>query len=884
LRDRLLEALARLALERTHLVLGVALLASVLSGVVAATQLGIDSNQDHLVSESLDYQRRFLDFLETFGDREQLYLVVELEPDPVAARAVVAQVASELCAQPEHFARVTTGLDPAELEGRVLLLAPEADVAELAAHADELRELGQLDGFERLFASFRRQFSAEGSGSGDPDEDAEQAEVGFTFLRELLRELGQPGPHDVDALLDPLLPEVEVRAEDAELRVGDLLLVAAQPTRDYGELNPVEGPLRALRAALASALEAHPGVRAGVTGRPAISADEVHRTSRDTGFSALLALLGVAIAFGVFFRDVRRPLLAIAALLVGIALTAGFATVAVGTLNFLSSVFLIILIGLGIDYGVHLLARYQARRAAGDEPRVAVRGAVLEAGRGNLTAALSSALAFFSMLLTDFRGLSELGLIAGAGILLCCLATLLVLPALLVRFDAPTSRAHPLPGFPWLERMHTRPVRVLLVVLALAAVGAPALSRFHFEENLLELQASDEDSVRWERRLLESDGSTWITASRVQTLEQAYARQAAFAAIASSVVVRTEGPGDFLGPVIERRRARLERVAERLGGPPPEPAPADPDALEAELEALTEALSAAGEGALRRGGEAATFSEPLLDLADQADELAAGGLERDGLAGFQRAFFAELGRRVARLQALTRPAPWTLETLPAAIREHFVGKDGSLAVYVYPAQDVWQPEHMQRFLAATRAVDPQLTGSTVSVHEASRVLREAFQTSTVATLIAVLLTLLLDFRGRAALLAVVPLFLGALWLAESMGALGLSLNMANFFAVPILLGLGIDDGVHMVHRAQEAPGGTLAGHAAGTGVILSSLTTAIGFGSLMTSSHAGLASLGAVMALGAGVLLAAAVVVVPALVRLREPLAPDAGSDSDSGS
>lgn len=869
MRDRLLEALARLALERTHLVLGVALVASVLSGVVAATQLGIDSNQDHLVSERLEYQQRFLDFLETFGDREQLYVVVELEPDPAAARALVAQVAAELRGQPEHFARVTTGLDPAELEGRVLLLAPEAEVAELAAHADELGELGRLDGFVGLFALFRQQFQAPPAGDEDPG-TAAQAEVGLTFLASLLSELGQPGPHDVGALLDPLLPEVEVRAEDTELRVGDLLLLAAQPTRDYGELNPVEGPLGALRAALAKALEAHPGVRAGVTGRPAISADEVRRTSGDTVFSALLALLGVAIAFGVFFRDVRRPLLAIAALLVGIALTAGFATLAVGTLNFLSSVFLIILIGLGIDYGVHLLARYQARRAAGDDPRVAVRGAVLEAGRGNLTAAFSSALAFFSMLLTDFRGLSELGLIAGAGILLCCLTTLLVLPALLVRFDSAASRARPLPGFPWLERMHTRPVRVLLVVLVVAAVGAPALSRFRFEENLLELQASDEDSVRWERRLMESDGSTWITASRVRTLEEAYARQAAFAAIESSVVARSEGPGDFLGPAIERRRARLAELAERLGGPPPDPAPADPDALAAELEALTEALSAAGEGALRQGGEAATFAEPLLDLADRADELAAGGLDREGLAGFQRALFAELGRRVARLQALTRPAPWTLETLPDAIREHFVGKDGSLAVYVYPAQDVWQPEHMQRFLAATRAVDPQLTGSTVSVHEAGRVLREAFQTSTVATLIAVLLVLLLDFRGRAALLALVPLVLGALWLAESMGALGLSLNMANFFAVPILLGLGIDDGVHMVHRAREAPGGALAGHAAGTGVILSSLTTAIGFGSLMTSSHAGLASLGAVMALGAGVLLVAAVVVVPALVRLRE--------------
>ncbi|MEZ6185501.1 MAG: MMPL family transporter [Planctomycetota bacterium] len=867
MRDRLLEALAGLALRRPWWVLAAALLLTAVAGGLAATQLGLDSNQDHLVAEDLPYQERFLEFLETFGDRELLYVVVDAEGDLPAARATLAQVASDLRAHPELFDQVSTGLDPQALAGRALLLAPEAEVERLAAHADELGELAQGQGFVGLLELWTRFLGRPQAAEDDP----EQAQLAFDFLRGLLGALEDPAAHDPQALVEPLLPGFEVRREDTELRVGELLLLTAVPRRDYAELNPVEGPLNEARAALERALAAHPGVEGGVTGRPAISADEVRRTSEDTALSALLALAGVALVFGLFFKSVVRPALAIASLLVGIAATAGFATLAIGTLNFLSSVFLIILIGLGIDYAVHFLARYQALRAGGEPLEAALRLAVLESGRGNVTAALSSALAFYSMLLTDFRGLSELGLIAGTGILLCCLTTLLVLPALLVLCDRSSRAPRPLPTFARLERLHSRPQLVLVLVGLTCLLGAPALRWFRFEENLLALQADEEESVRWERRLMDAEASTWITASRVPTLEQALERQAAFAALDSSVVARVEGPGDYLGPRVEARREELAAIGSRLGPPPPVPGSLDPAALQDALLNLSDALSAAAEGALRLGGAAADYVEPLLELADRADALSSSELDAGALTPFQREFFSELRRRFARLGELTHPEPWTAETLPPAIREHFVGDDGSFAVYVYPTEDVWHPPAMERFLQATREVDPELTGSTVSVHEASFVLREAFEVSTLVTLTLVLLILGLDFRGRGALLALVPLVLGGLWLAEAMGALGLSLNMANFFCVPILLGLGIDDGVHIVHRAQEAPGAPLAGHAAGTGVVLSSLTTMIGFGSLMTSSHAGLASLGAVMALGAGVLLLAAVGVVPALIRLRTP-------------
>ena len=179
MRDRFLSALARLAVERNGLVLGVALALTLLSGGAAAWLLEIDSNQDHLVSADLEYQRRFLDFLETFGDRELLYVVVDAEHDLAGARAVVAEVSSALREQPELFPRVSAGLELAELADRALLLAPEAEVARLAEHATELGELGRLDGFVSLFELWTRQLGDAEQAGGS----AEEAQVGFAFLR-----------------------------------------------------------------------------------------------------------------------------------------------------------------------------------------------------------------------------------------------------------------------------------------------------------------------------------------------------------------------------------------------------------------------------------------------------------------------------------------------------------------------------------------------------------------------------------------------------------------------------------------------------------------------------------------------------------------------------
>ncbi|MGE0712030.1 MAG: MMPL family transporter, partial [Planctomycetota bacterium] len=358
MRRRLLDLLAALALRRSGAVLLVSFVLAAVAGALAATRLALDSNQDHLVSTELPFQRTYQDYVATFGDSEYLYLVIDGRGRDAAADAVAEAVTARLRAQPALFSGVHCGVG-AELGDGLLLLASEQDLAQLSQLLEGFPPLARARTTAGLVQALADQIRAQPATAAALSSDA--LAQGLGVLEALADQTEAPAPARERALLDRFLPEVDPAQQLTP--PGSLRIVSAIPTKDYAELDPIAGSLDAARAALRAALREHPGVEGGVTGRPAIASDEVRRTSRDTTYSALLALGGVSLLFGLFFRGVLRPLLAVLALLVGIAWTAGFATLALGRLNLLSSVFLIVLIGLGVDYAVHLLAHYQAALA-----------------------------------------------------------------------------------------------------------------------------------------------------------------------------------------------------------------------------------------------------------------------------------------------------------------------------------------------------------------------------------------------------------------------------------------------------------------------------------------------------------------------------------------
>ncbi|MEZ6194119.1 MAG: MMPL family transporter [Planctomycetota bacterium] len=862
MRDRLLGAAADLAWRRSGLVLAVALVLAGLGIALAATRLRLNANTDDLISPDRPYMQNYRRFIEECGDLEFIYLVVEHHDDPAAAKACIDDLAASLAARPElELPVVHARIEPDEQLALATHAMSDEEFTDLSLPAEAYGALWNGGGTGGLIQEARQGINRLlATGAFVSEARAKEIGAGALFLCQLLAAAGG------DEAAGKALGGLGTRPEPEYLvsSTGKLYFLKILPVKDYGTLAVIERPLAVIREVMADVRGRHPAVEIGLTGKPVLQADEMATTDRDMTRSTSVAIALVALLFMLVLGGVRRPLLAVATLLVGIAWTFGLTTVAIGQLNLLSVVFTLVLVGIGIDFGVHVVMRYrEARRSAA--PREALRTAVLTAGRGNVTGALTSSIAFLMAILTGFRGLEELGFIAGAGLLLCLVAMTIVLPALLAMTERRQSGLEP--GRPIAEEGRgpggrLAPLAALVLTLALA----PFAGRVAFDENILDLQAKGLDSVEWEHRIIEDSGAeTWFGVvarddleAVAETVERAR-REPAIASVRSALdLVRPDSP--------ERRaaRARLDSVFDvSLTEIPVAWAPIDLDGLGRSLMALARR---AREEAPDEAREMAGLARALVDLAARLE-----GEDRVAVGERLETRIAEVAAALSRMfEGMFLPLR---EVLPAAIRDLFASPTGRLLVTMHPRGNVWDDATMTSFVAAMRRVDPQVTGVPITHHESIRDMRGGFGRAALLALAAVVLLVALDFRRPLpALLALVPLFAGGIWLVGLMGLTGLHFNLANFFAVPILIGIGVDNGIHLVHRWRESRDeeGPLRLGATKRGVLLTSLTTAIGFGCLAFASHRGLQSLGFVMALGSLAILAASLLVLPALLaRLR---------------
>lgn len=864
------------------------LVLAAVGGWLGVAHLRIDTDQDKLVSSEADYFRRYkLEYLGNFPETEYAWVAIAVDGQPKKALAFAEDLVVRLRAVPGVvFAR--HAVDLAGLRDYPLHLLSDDELAAARARLlesrDELRQLVAARDLGDLLGGIVERTSELALEGGEGDEGDRAA---FAFLDGLLAdaERALAGEPPTGEGLSALVPGARASTvvpffdtdprDDPDGARASFLFVAVQLERDYATLAVIEGPLAGVREALAATRAAHPGVDAGLTGRPVLSADEMMSTNADMTLASSISFLGVAIIYMLAFRSVWRPLLVMGALFFGITWTYGFAALAVGSLNLLSLVFTIILIGLGGDFGIHVLARYLEFRSAGASPREASVEALVLTGPGNLTAACTSAAAFLSSLLVDFQGLAELGLIAGVGVLLCVLAMHTTLPAALILLEPASARVRAPVTYGFLARLEpwTRPLALgavaLTVVLALVGRG------LRFDTALLDLNDPTLESVRWERRLAkEAASSSWFAVFLVPDVDAARALTARLRA-RGEVFARVESVIDVLPP--PGREERLRELAqalepERFAAVPTRAldGEGDPARVAARLRELEGLLAPLLEKA-RAARAAPEEVDALAALTARAGRVAAA-LERRrpnaaGDAGL-RALSAWQVELLDGLKgfvgALLAPRPLGLAQVPDVIRERTVGKDGQLAVMAFPRDDLWDPAKLERFHDEITALDPQVTGVPIMVHRSIDAMRRGFVVALAYAVLIVLVLVGADLRSPAQVaLALLPVAIGMIWTAGAAVLFGLSLNLANFYAVPILVGIGVDNGVHLVHRWREAPGVNPATGPTGAAVSLTSGTTLIGFGSLVFAAHAGLASFGALLVIGTITELVASLLILP---------------------
>jgi len=544
-------------------------------------------------------------------------------------------------------------------------------------------------------------------------------------------------------------------------------------------------------------------------------------------------------------------------------------------LNILSIAFAVILIGLGIDFGIHYVARYLQLRKTIHRSDEALAETASGVGPGIVTGAVTTAIAFFMAGFTSFVGVAELGLIAGGGILLCCAGTIVVLPAMIHLMDAKRKNEilpAPLDIHGWMSPLFRRPLVVLTITLVGTVMVGSGVKRLQYDHNLLNLQPEGLESVECEQRLLaKSDKSVWFALSIAETRQELLERKAKF--LAKDSVEYVEEIVSFLPegheqkrPIIERIRGHLENLPER----PPE-IPVDPPADLGRALARAQMLLGSSTLDLQVRGRLEQIRDILRSLTAQQCYRC--------LREYQHGIAGDLLSRLYRLRATADPNPPVLEDLPKSLVTRFVGQDGRHLLRIYSKADIWDMAEMETFVKDVRSVDAHATGNPLQTYEASRQMKASYEKAALLALVAITVVLLLDFWSSRdgiwqmlfhtpayTLLAMVPLGLGMLQTFGLMGLLDIPLNPANMIVLPLILGIGIDDGVHVIHDFRRQRGPYRMSASTASAVLITSLTTMIGFGSLMIASHRGLQSLGRVLTIGVSCCLFTSLIMLPALL------------------
>jgi hopanoid biosynthesis associated RND transporter like protein HpnN len=877
---RLVSAVCRVP----RLVLAVSLLACVASLYVAATRLEYHTQRTDLISPQKDYQQRWKKYLAEFGDDDDIVVVVQGE-DRARMQQALDALAGRVAAQPQLFDRLFYKVNLQSLRDRALLFLP---VPEIESIRDNLRSMGLLLNLGQLGWRQLSLHSLLGEAQGriramSPGQELSASDEQFfgqlvAVTRSAATTLAEPTAYrnPWGSLMSRPPEQKDLLAQPQYFFSGDgtLAFLLARPVKEAGSFTAAQRSVGAMQDIVAQTRSEFPGIAFGLTGLPVLETDEMVAAEHDTKLASWLALGGVALLFFLVYRSVYYPLLTIVALLTGTIWAMGWTTVTVGHLNILSATFAVMLIGMG-DYGVLWVMRYEQARRLGFGVPEALKHTAIHVAVGNLTAAATLALAFFAAMLADFKAVAELGWIAGCGVLLCAFACFTLLPALLMVFDRrsqPISETIPITTQSgWRPLLAERPRWVIAAGALLTLVLAICAGVWNsYDHNLLHMQARDLDSVKWELTLIEhTAGASWHALSYTDTPEEARALKAKYEKlpeVSRVVEIASLVPGqqtqkiELMRDIQRRLRSLPERGAVIAHERP------DVDDVKYEIVAVVPRLETLAQGVpLLRD-----LQSNLLKLWAQLDRMdvkTAPGRLQD----FDQRLAGSLAEDLHQLRDVSRPAPIILADLPGDLRERFVGKNGKWLVQAFAKDCLWDFAPLEHFTKQIRTVDPEATGKTFGTVEGLKAMKSGLEWAGVYALIAIIVVLSLDFRRmRHVLIALTPLAMGVIISLGIMSLFRLPLNPANVIAFPLILGVGVDNGVHILHDwlLRRKEGRATLSYPIGRGVLVKALTTLIGFGTLMISSQRGLAGLGFILTLGVGCCMVTALVFLPAVLRL----------------
>jgi len=890
---RAMTGLTAITLRYPVAIVVLALVLSGAAGVYSWQHLGYKTSRHDLVNPNNEYGRLWNDYIKEFGEEDDAVVVVEGESRAQVV-PVLQELATALGSDNKYFHAVLHGVNLEKVRSKGLHYLPPEELLGVEKFLDEAGAVVHGEQWARLSVGnmvqgMTMRLEHEGEAAKLPQTGGPGSALTVSGEQQLVRlseslhaSLGKSGTYQSPwpempssfATLSELNSDYLLTKEG---RLGFVLL-RLSGHEDDGFARGAEA-VKALRALLAKLQLKHPEVKLGLTGIPVMEFDEMATSQSSMTWASIISLAGVAALFIAGFGGVRHALLANLVLLVGMAWTFGYITFAVGHLNILSVSFAATLIGIGIDYGIHFVSRYVKLRDQMRSPHEALLKTMNGVGPAIATGAITTAISFFAAGLTNFTGVAELGIIAGGGILLCAVAELFVLPACIqlvdrsgIGFKMPT----PLPIHLWIAPLMAKPRKLLFVTTVFTLVLGAGVSKLWYDHNLLNMQADGLESVELEKKLLsECSQSMWFAVSMADSREELLARKEQLLKLNS--VERTEEIVSLLPVDHEKKRPIIERIQTKLAKLPERPPliPVErPEELGQTLAFAQQAL------ADRRLLAPARKLEQIRDTLRRLPAPDCSSL----LSQFQQQMAGDLLSRLHALRSMADPEPPKLADLPESLVHRFVGSNNRHLLKIYGRGDIWNMDALATFVRDVRSVDPKATGNPLQAYEASLEMKGSYEHSALLALAVILAVLWFNFRSVPyALLAALPLAVGVFQTFGILGILNLPLNPANMIALPLMLGIGVDYGVHIVHDYLDQKGPYRMSPSTAVAVLVDSLTTVVGFGALMIASHQGLQSLGRVLTIGVSCCLFTSMIMLPALLtwmtRHRPEVDEEAGSD-----
>ncbi len=875
---RLLAGWVRLVQRAPRAVLALALLLTLGAAQLTITRIGINTNTTDMLSEELPFRRYDRALSEAFPQFSDNLIVVVEAATPDLADDGARRLAAALAGRPKEFDEVFYPEGEAFFRRNGLLYL-EFDA--LVALSDRLAEVQPLlaalaaDPSLRGLAEVLRQALDEG---GPKDAAAfGRALAGFSETAEALAAERSGG-----ATAWPLSWQSLLSGE-AVTPAGKRRFIIVRPVLDFTSLEPAASAISGLRTLAAElGLSEARGLRVRLTGEAVMFQDELHSLRDGMGLAGLISAVLVLGLLVLGLRSARLVAATLMTLIAGLIWTAGFATLAIGELNLISVAFAVLFIGLSVDFGIHFALRYREAVEAGEtgaaEPGDALGAAARGVGGALTLCAVAAAIGFFSFLPTAYRGVSELGLIAGAGMFIALFANLTVLPAILSL--APLKPMGRVPGSPLGDRLQrlvsARPRRVIFAALVLGLAAAALLPFARFDDDPLNLRDPTAESMTTLFELFDDPRVTpyaaAVLAPSIEAGAELAARLEMLPEVASARTIADLVPADQ-----DSKLATIDEMAVFLGplslGAGAQPAP-DLDANRAALAGLREALKSA---------ENMTAAHRLAEALDRLVE-DDGRLSPRTLLQLETLWLTGLPGRLEALVAALEADSVTLDDLPAALRARYLAADGRVRVEVLPAEDLRAPAARARFVDAVRAIAPELTGAPVTLTEAGRAVVQAFAEAAAYALVLIVVLLLAVLRSAADSLRVLaPLVLAALLTVGATVVFDMPFNFANVIVLPLLFGLGVASGIHMVIRARGTGAAGLLSTSTPRAVLFSALTTIGSFGALALSSHRGTASMGILLTIAISLTMLCTLIVLPALLSGMDRPRPGQGRGQGQG-